>query len=91
MFSLFRNSITLVIQTLIKPIMKKKFLIPGILVFALASCGGGEESSENESNESTEDTTAVEETAGRSAIDPFPDFPMVGLNASAGDIILTPS
>lgn len=70
--------------------MKKKFLIPGIFAFALVSCGGGEESTDNESNEST-DTTAVEETAERSTIDPFPEFPMVGLNASAGDIILTPS
>ncbi|MCB9224226.1 MAG: hypothetical protein R2780_02335 [Crocinitomicaceae bacterium] len=68
-----------------------KFLIPGILVFAMASCGGSEESTEHDSNDNADTTETADATAGRSEIDPFPDFPMVGLSASAGDIVLSPS
>ena len=71
--------------------MKKFYLIPGMIAaLAMTACGGGEEES---SEETTDDAPETEETVDveRSAIDPFPDYPMVSLNANNGDIIMTPS
>lgn len=70
--------------------MKRIFMIPALFVaMAMNSCGGGAESTD----ETNSDSTATDETveAVRSEIDPFPEFPMVSLNANEGDIILTPS
>lgn len=70
--------------------MKKKNLFIAIASSGLLmACGGGEESTEDTSDKVKETTEEVD--VERSAIDPFPDFPMVNLNASNGDIVLSPS
>jgi hypothetical protein len=71
--------------------MKRIYLIPAMVAaLAMTACGGDEEATEDENTESEPETTETVDVA-RSAIDPFPDFPMASLNANDGDVVLTPS
>lgn len=71
--------------------MKRKILIPSILaVFVLSACGGEGESTDDGATEGAPAETEAVDVA-RADIDPFPEYPMVGLNANDGDVILTPS
>ena len=70
--------------------MKKLFLIPGVVAaLAMTACGGGEETTDETTNNAPDSTETVE--TDRPEIDPFPDFPLTSTTAKAGEYILTPS
>lgn len=72
--------------------MKKiKFLFIAAVVATFFSCGGGtsETTEETEKDTTANETEAPVEDDGK--VDPFKDFPDVGISANAGDYILTPS
>ncbi len=77
--------------------MKNKFILAGLLFSGLmVSCGGADEAKEShdetaETTEVTTETTEEEVVEEDGKIDPFKDYPDVALNATAGDLILTPS
>ncbi|MBN2777617.1 MAG: hypothetical protein JXR36_08235 [Bacteroidales bacterium] len=72
--------------------MKKiKFLFIAAVVATFFSCGGG---TSETADDTVKDTTANETESpvkDDGKIDPFKDFPDVGISAKAGDYILTPS
>lgn len=76
--------------------MKKKIFIASVVMASLVSCGGGEESHEENTENATEEVATTEETeeaeeAEVSQIDPFKDFPEVGFSGAEGEFVLTPS
>lgn len=71
--------------------MKKNFWAFGVASLMLAACGGEGEGGDTTDAPSS-DSTAVDSTETASeGINPFPDFPAVGLTANEGDYCLTPS
>jgi hypothetical protein len=75
--------------------MKRKIIFASLFFAGVTvSCGGSEEST-TDHNEHSDTTSTVETTAeiveDDGKINPFKDFPSVGLTANAGDFILTPS
>ena len=76
--------------------MKKKIFIASIVMASLVSCGGGEESHEESTENATEEVATNDETeeteeAEITQIDPFQDFPDVGFAGAEGEFVLTPS